>query len=111
MLDTKDRHDKSTVVWHKVDPSTPYLTISSYQVRTKSKGDKIVLLLSSYPEIPTLGLTTDDSHFKSMAYKVYDFTKIGTDVQGNILNYACHKKNKHYCIEPTWLNISWPISI
>ena len=83
MKDMTDRQDKSTVVWHKVDPSNPYLTISSYKVNTKSNGEKNVLLLSSYPEIPTLGLTTDDGHRKSMAFKVYDFTKVGTDVQGN----------------------------
>ena len=82
MIETKDRADNSTVVWHKVDPSTPYLTISSYKVKTKSSGDKTVLLLSSYPEISSLGVTTDDGHRKSMAFKVYDFTKVGTDVQG-----------------------------
>ena len=82
MLDTRDRVDKSTDVWQKIDPATPYLSISSYKVKTKSKGHKVVLLLSSYPDLATLGLTTDDGHQKTMLNKVYDFTKIGTDVLG-----------------------------
>ena len=50
--------------------------ISSYVVKT-SKGKKNVLLLSTVE--PLLGVTKDDKR-KPGLYKVYDFTKGGTDI-------------------------------
>ena len=97
MLRTKDRPDKDTEVWFETDPSGP-LTLTSYKTRTKSRGDTTVLLLSTYPEIPTMGITTDDGHKKSMAFKLYDYTKTGTDIQGKFNDFGLLK-----CIISTFL--------
>ena len=52
------------------------ITLHSYVVNTKSSGLRNVLLMSSFP--PLLGLTKDETK-KPGIYKVYDFTKGGTD--------------------------------
>ena len=54
------------------------LVLHSYAVKTKSTGLRNVLLLSSMP--PLLGTTKDDGKKKPAIYKLYDFTKGGTDV-------------------------------
>lgn len=58
--------------------------MTSYCVVTKSKGKKVVLLLTNIPNLATLGVTKDDGKKKTALNKVYDFTKVGTDVNGNI---------------------------
>ena len=51
--------------------------LGSYVVKT-SKGKKNVLMLSTME--PILGVTKDDQKFKPQMYKLYDFTKGGTDI-------------------------------
>ena len=82
MLTTEGREENSVVVW--VEKSLGKWSISSYMRRTKSKGLKIILLLSNDRVLPTMGITKDDGHKKSSLNKVYDFLKTGTDVAGNI---------------------------
>ena len=45
-----------------------------------SKGKKIILILSNYPDLLIMGITTDDQISKTALNKVYDFTKICIDV-------------------------------
>ena len=52
------------------------VTLHSYVVNTKSRGKKNVLLMSSQP--PLLGVTKDEKKKPAM-YKLYDYTKGGTD--------------------------------
>ena len=54
------------------------LVLHSYVVPTKSSGKRNVLLLSTVQ--PILGVTKDDGKKKPAIYKLYDFTKGGTDV-------------------------------
>ena len=67
------RDKSSEIYW---DGNSP-LSISSYVAKT-SKGKKNVILLSTTP--PILGITKDDGKSKLGIYKVYDFTKGGTDI-------------------------------
>ena len=80
MIQTAGREEKSTIVWHEKEQGR--ITLSSYAVRTKSKGMKCVLLLSNFPDMATLGVTKDDGHLKTSLFKLYDFTKGGTDITG-----------------------------
>ena len=70
--DIKQRPVKTTTVWFEEDGD---LSISLYKINTKSKGDHIVVMLSSYKGIETLGFTRDDGQKKSALFKFYDFTK------------------------------------
>ena len=54
------------------------LILHSYVVKTKSTGLRNVFLLSSMQ--PLLGTMKDDGKKKPAIYKLYDFTKCGTDV-------------------------------
>ena len=54
------------------------LVLHSHVVPTKSSGKRNVLLLSAVQ--PILGVTKDDGKKKPAIYKLYDFTKDGTDV-------------------------------
>ena len=72
--DTKNREDLSTEIFWSDDNN---LVLSSYVVKTKSSGKKNVLLLSTMQ--PMLGITKDDNKNKPAQYKLYDFTKGGTD--------------------------------
>ena len=80
MKEIQNREENSTVVWHEKEKGK--MTLSSYCVKTKSKGKKIVLLLSNYPNLPILGVTQDDLKCKTALFKMYDFSMIGTDVSG-----------------------------
>ena len=74
MKDFKNREDLSTeIYWQKDGP----LSLSSYVVETTT-GKKNVLMLSTLKQI--LGTTKDDSRNKLALYKLYDFTKGGTDI-------------------------------
>ena len=71
------------------------MTLNSYVAPTKSKGKKNVLILSTVS--PILGITKDDSVRKPTIYKLYDFTKGGTDVMDQRISfYTVHTKS------PTW---------
>ena len=54
------------------------LALCSYHVKTKSKGKRNVLMLTTMR--PMLGITRDDGKKKSALYKFYDFSKGGTDI-------------------------------
>ena len=83
--DIKEKPVLSTVVWFEEGGD---ITLSLYKVKTKSRGDHVVLVLSSYKDLATLGVTKDDGQMKSAIFKLYDFTKGGTDVSGkDTLNY------------------------
>ena len=69
-------------------------TLHSYVVRTKSKGLKNVLALSSMP--PILGTTRDDKR-KPAILKIYDFSKGGTDiVDQRITMYSVNTKSRRW---------------
>ena len=63
------------VLWEKSDHK---MSQHSYAVKTKSKGSKNVLVLSTMP--PILGTTKDDGKSKPAIIKFYDFSKGGTDI-------------------------------
>ena len=69
-----NRDDLSTMVYWCDDN---HIVMSSYVVKTKSSGKKNVLLLSATR--PLSGITKDDGKKKPALYKLYDFTKGGTD--------------------------------
>ena len=62
------------IFWEKEEGK---LSIHSYTVQNKSKGLKNVVMLSTIP--PILGTSKDDQK-KPALYKVYDFSKGGTDI-------------------------------
>lgn len=73
------------------------LTLHSYVVRTKSKGMKNVLVLSSVP--PILGITKDDGKCKPAVIKFYDFSKGGTDiVDQRIGSYSVNTKSRKWTL-------------
>ena len=59
--------------------------MKSYAVRTKSKGKKNVLVLSTMRPLP--GATRDDGYHKPAIIKLYDFTKGGTDIVDQLNDY------------------------
>ena len=65
------------------------LALSSYVVKTKS-GLKNVLVLSTMR--PMMGVTKDDGKVKPAIYKLYDFTKGGTD--------ECDQRSEAYSVKP-----------
>ena len=65
------------------------LNLSSYVVKSKS-GKKNALLLSTMR--PILGVTKDDGKQKPGLYKLYDFTKGGTD--------ECDQRTESYIVKP-----------
>lgn len=72
------------------------LNISSYAVAT-SKGKKNVLILSTIN--PILGVTKDDEKKKPAIYKLYDFTKGGTDiVDQKVGTYTVKPKSRRWSI-------------
>ena len=65
--------------------------LHSYVVPTKSSGKRNVLLLSTVQ--PILGVTKDYGKKKPAIYKLYDFTKGGTDVMDHRIGaYTCKAK-------------------
>lgn len=77
------RDDRSyQVYWNKDNEE---MTLNSYVVPTKSKGKKNVLLLSTVSPI-ILGVTKDDNVRKPAIYKLYDYTKGGTDIIDQRIN-------------------------
>ena len=78
MKSTEGRDEYSTIVWHEVERGK--MSIVSYVVNTKSRGIKNILVLSTLPNLSTMGVTKDDGKKKPAAIKVYDFSKGGTDI-------------------------------
>ena len=73
------------------------MTFSSYTPPTKSRGKHNVLLLSTVP--PLLGVTKDDSVINPAICKLYDFTKGGTDVMDQRINfYSVHTKSPRWTV-------------
>ena len=79
---TKDC-EEFNVTCHVDSSGNLYLT--SYAVRTKSKGKKNVLVLSTMRPLP--GATRDDGYHKRAIIKLYDFTKGGTDIVDQLNDY------------------------
>ena len=75
LKDVSQREANSTeIYWEKNGD----LVLGSYVVNTKSKQKKNVMMLSTLR--PILGTTIDDKKDKPALYKLYDFTKGGTDI-------------------------------
>ena len=72
--ETKDKEILSSEIFWQKDASC---NISNYTVKT-SKGKKAVIVLSTLN--PIRGVTIDDEKKKPALYKLYDFTKGGTDI-------------------------------
>ena len=72
------------------------MNISSYVVKTSS-GKRNILMLSTLR--PLLGTTKDDGKKKPALYKLYDFTKGGTDiVDQKVGAYSVKPKSKRWTI-------------
>ena len=61
------------------------ICLTSYTVKTKSKGKKNVVVLST--SRPLHGKTIDDGKEKPQIIKFYDFTKGGTDIVDQLNDY------------------------
>ena len=73
------------------------LVLHSYVVSTKSSGKRNVLLLSTVQ--PILGVTKDDGKRKPAIYKLYDYTKGGTDVMDQrIGSFTCKAKSNRWTL-------------
>ena len=73
--DTKAREKNSHEAYW--DKRTGKVSLHSYAVNTKSKGERNIIVLSTYD--PIFG-TTKDEKKKPAIIKVYDFTKGGVDI-------------------------------
>ena len=87
--ETKEIKDQETnsyeIYWEK---NNGILNLHSYVVKTKSSGKRNVLLLSAVP--PLLATTKDDNKSKPVIYKLYDFSKRGTDIINQRMGfYSC----------------------
>ena len=72
----KERSEfESTIHWEKQHGN---IALCTYTTKTKSKGMKNILVMSTMQ--PLLGLTKDDDKHKPAVIKFYDFTKGETDV-------------------------------
>ena len=93
LKETKNRELLSSeIYWEENSP----LSISSYVVKT-AKGKKNVILLST--ALPILGITKNDGKSKLGIYKVYDFTKGGTDIIDQRMGfYTCKPKSRKWTI-------------
>ena len=76
-LKTKEGRENlsSKTFWKKKDGK---LVLTSYVTSTKSSGMKNIPVLSTVQ--PLLAVTKDDGKRKPSIIKLYDFTKIGTDI-------------------------------
>ena len=73
------------------------LMLHSYVVTTKNSSKRNVLLLSTAQ--PIFGVTKDDGKKKPAIYKLYDFTKGGTDVMDRrIGSYTCKAKSNRWTL-------------
>ena len=82
------------VLWRKDEP---YMFLHSYVVKTKSTEKRNVMLLSTLE--PLLAVTRDDGKKTPQIYKVYDFTKGGTDIiDQRAQYYICKVKYNRWTI-------------
>ena len=80
--------------WETVDNK---ISLHSYAVNTKSSGKRNVLLRTTMQ--PILGTTKDDGKKKPAVYKLYDYTKGGTDVMDQrMASYTCKSKSKRWTL-------------
>ena len=80
------------IYWEKDDG---ILNLHSYVVKTKSSGERNVLLLLTVP--PHLATTKDDNKNKPAIYKLYDFSKDETDIIGQKMGFnSCKLKSKRW---------------
>ena len=76
---------ESIMHWEKTKGDLPLCT---YTTKSKSKGKKIFLVLSTMR--PLMDITSDNGKQKPAIIKFYDFTKRGTDVMDQkISKYSC----------------------
>ena len=88
------------IYWLREGNDTGPMSLSSYTVKTKSKGKKNVLMLSTM-DIP-LGTTKDDNNNKMALYKLYDFSMGGTDtIDYRCARYSCKPKSRR------WTMVAW----
>ena len=88
------------------------MSLHSYVVKTKSTGKQKVLLLSTLE--PPLAVTLDDRKKPPQIYKVYGFTKGGTDIIDQRPQcYTCKVKSNRwaiaafsYILDNSWINAS-----
>lgn len=73
---TDGREELSYKLWWNTNNRN--MSMHSYVVRTKSTGRRNVIMLATMK--PILGVTKDDGKKKPGIYKLYDFTKGGTDI-------------------------------
>ena len=94
MNNTRGRDEHSyKVVWQNENKN---ITLHSYVVNTKSSGTKNVLLVTTMK--PILGVTKDGKH-NPAAYKLYDYTKGGTDIiDQRAVSYTCKLKSNRWTI-------------
>ena len=78
----------SEIYWEKGG----YLNLLSYVAKT-SKGKKNILLLAT--TLPLLGTTKDNGKKKLLQYKLYDFTKGGTDIIDQKMGFYTTKSKSH----------------
>ena len=69
--DIKDREVYSTEVWWEKEEE--YLSLTSYVTKTKQKGNKNILVLSTFPLI--LGTEKDTGRKTPAVIVLYNFTK------------------------------------
>ena len=84
--DVKDRDElDSSMHWEQEKGN---LALCAYTTKSKSKGKKNVLVLSTMQQL--MGITRDDGKQKSVIIKFYDFTKGGKDIlDQKISKYLC----------------------
>ena len=89
--DIKQRENQSSEIYWEIDGP---VCISSYVVST-SKGKKNVVMLTTTH--PLLGTTKDDGKEKPALYKLYDFTKGGTDIiDQRMSSYSSKPKSRKW---------------
>ena len=93
LKDAKERDEHSTTLHY--EESKKDIALCSYSVKSKSGGKKNVLMMTTTR--PLLGKTKDDGKNKPALYKLYDFTKGGTDiVDQKIGSYTCKAKSSKW---------------
>lgn len=74
------------------------LCLNSFVAHTRSHCLKNILLINTVP--PIMGIIIDDTQKTSAIYKLYDFTKEGTDVIDQRINF--------YSVNTKWRR--WPVN-
>ena len=87
----KDREtNPHEIYWEK---DNGILNLHSHAVKIKSSGKRNILLLSTVP--PLLVITKNDNKSMPAIYKLYNFSKGGTDIIDQKMGfYSCKSKSK-----------------